>query len=182
MGRLYALLFVGVMCFAVRAWAGGDDGVGVIYSKAFYGDSSGDYLSTSCSLTNNCDVQMNGRDAVPILVNPWESVPIEIVCEQVAVIPQGGVLGPSDYAFAGNSVDPDVVVWGLAREGNISAKQCFPSGTAMVFPAAGGGGANGAGQNNFALPHLDVHVMSLDADRVPFQAYLIVWYLKDGGP
>lgn len=146
-----------------------------LYSKAFYGDSTGAYINASCSLTNNCDVAFDGHDAIPILVNPWESVSITIQCVQIVLMPDGP-LAARDYAFAGNSITPDVMIWGTNIAGGaINAKQCFPAGMGMPFPA--GPYTNGPGQNNFALPHLDVHIMG--TDQVSFQAYLIVWYTKN---
>src|SRR6185437_3276668 len=59
---------------------------------------------------------LSGADALPILVNPWEPVSINIVCVQVIVLPYENP-GSYFYAFAGNSFSPDVMVWGVS-EGN----------------------------------------------------------------
>ena len=155
-----------------------------IYSKAFYGDSSGSYVNNAdaknggCARTNNCNVALSGTDALPILVNPWEPVSINILCVQVIVLPYENP-GSYFYAFAGNSFSPDVMVWGVSEgNGAIGSKLCYPPGTAFPFPAAGQNAPeNKPGQNNFAEPHLDVHVMGNSS--VQYQAYLEVWYTKN---
>ena len=155
----------------------------IIYQKNFYGDSSETYVnhdpSTGCSPTNNCNVSLNGTDALPVLVNPWEPVPIKILCAQVVFMPSGPV-APSTMVFAGNNYSPDVMVWGVPKStGAADPKMCYPPGTFFPFPAAASGAPpNHPGQNNFLLPHLDVHVQGLPS-TVSYQLYLSVWYTKD---
>lgn len=154
----------------------------ILYSKAFWGDSSGSWVNydaaTGCHLTNNCNVALTGADALPILVNPWKPVSINIQCVQIVLLTAAPP--PQTYAFAGNSFSPDVLVWTVPYSGGSGdGKMCYPAGSAMPFPAAAPGApANKPGQNNFALPHLDVHVYGA-ASSVGYQAYLEVWYTKN---
>lgn len=154
-----------------------------VYSKSFYGDGSGLYVNhdpaTGCSLMNNCNVALGGPDPLPILVNPWETVSINIVCVQVVFLPTAK-LAPTSYAFVGNNYTPDVMVWAVPNEnGGATAKMCYPPGTSMAFPAAAPGAPpNGPGQNNFAIPHLDVHTYGGPANTT-YQVFLTVWYTKN---
>src|SRR3974390_2840348 len=89
-----------------------------IFERHFYGNSTGDYVNhdpkTGCSLSNNCNVALDGTEALPILVNPWEPVGIDILCTQVIFMPTGP-LNPKAYIFAGNSdwPDGDIMAWGV---------------------------------------------------------------------
>jgi hypothetical protein len=166
-----------------------------IYQKNFYGDSSGRLVNrsptTGCStitVVDDCNVSLNGVDALPVLINPWESVSINILCAQVIFMPSAPV-SASTMFFAGNSYSPDVMTWGVPRStGGGSAKMCYPAGTSYPFPAAAKGAPeNGPGQNNFRLPHLDVHVQGTPRSRlfgylhskVSYMVYLSVWYTKN---
>lgn len=156
----------------------------IIYQKNFYGDSSGMYVNrdsrTGCALIpQDCNLALNGNDALPILVNPWEPVSINIHCVQVIFLPTGP-LTPTSHIFAGNSFSPDIMVWMVpSPTGGASGKMCYPPGTAFPFPAMAAGAAdNKPGQNNFALPHLDVHVQG-GPPNVNYQVYLSVWYTKN---
>lgn len=155
-----------------------------IHQKNFYGDSTGAFVNHSPAsgcprIPRNCDVSLDGGDALPILVNPWETVSINIVCAQVIFMPSGAV-SPSTMFFAGNSYSPDVMAWGVARPGGGgSAKMCYPAGTSFPFPPAlAGAPKNAPGQNNFLLPHLDVHVQGMPK-TVNYTVYLSVWYTKN---
>jgi hypothetical protein len=151
-----------------------------LYSKNFYGDSSGLYVSPTCQMIpRNCNVGLDGTDSLPVLVNPWESVPIDIRCVQIIFAPSTA-MPSSAYVFAGNSSTPDVMLWAVPQpNGGAEGHMCYPEGTAMPFPAATSPAAsNGPGQNNFALPHLDVHVYGY-APGASYQVYLTVWYTRD---
>src|ERR1700751_6104354 len=48
-----------------------------MYSATFRGDGSGKFVSDTCRISpHDCNVSLNGTDALPILVNPWEPVSI----------------------------------------------------------------------------------------------------------
>jgi len=154
-----------------------------LYEKDFYGDSTEMFVNrdprTGCTLIpvpRECNVSLNGDDALPILVNPWEPVAINIHCAQVIFLPTGP-LTPNSHIFAGNSFSPDKMAWTVpGPTGAASEKMCYPAGTALPFPArAVGATDNKPGQNNFALPHLDVHVQG-GPKNVNYQVYLAVWY------
>jgi hypothetical protein len=155
-----------------------------ILQKSFYGDSSGTYVNknpaTGCQLVpRNCNVSLDGGDGLPILVNPWEPVSINIICAQVIFLPSRAV-APNTIFFAGNSFSPDIMAWGVPKSsGAGSARMCYPAGTWFAFPAAAKGASpNNQGQNDFTLPHLDVHVIGGPA-TVSYSAYLSVWYTKN---
>lgn len=167
-----------------------------IFQKNFYGDSSGSFVNHSQTIgcptigavVDDCNVSLNGADALPILVNPWEPVSINILCTQVIFMPSAPV-SASTMFFAGNSYSPDVMVWGVPNSnGGGSAKMCYPAGTSFPFPAAAPRAPeNGPGQNNFRVAHLDVHVQGKPMKRffgllrgnVSYVAYLSVWYTKN---
>lgn len=154
-----------------------------IFQKNFYGDSTGTYMNrdpaTGCSVTNNCTVALNGADSLPILINPWEPVSINILCAQIIFLPNRKVSANTMF-FAGNSYSPDIMVWGVPQpNGGADPKMCYPPGTSFPFPAAASGAPpNKPGQNNFTLPHLDVHVQG-QPSTVDYVVYLSVWYTKN---
>ncbi|HEX3503905.1 MAG TPA: hypothetical protein VHU22_10995 [Xanthobacteraceae bacterium] len=154
-----------------------------IIQKDFYGDSSGHYVNrdpeTGCTITNNCNVALNGTDALPVLVNPWEPVSINILCTQVIFMPSAPVT-PDTMFYAGDDWSPDIMAWGIPQpNGGGSAKMCYPEGTSFKLPAAADGRPkNKPGQNDFTVTHLDVHVQG-GPSTVNYQTYLSVWYTKN---
>ena len=159
----------------------------IVYTQTFYGDGSARYVDPSCSIVpSDCNVKLNGEEGLPILVNPWERVPINIIGAEIVFLPSGPVTA-NTYAFAGNSASPDILTWAIpGPTGAAHGQVCFPSGTEMPFPAAAADAPpNKAGQNNFALPHLDVHLsgkLEPFVDETPdpgsYQTYLTVMYTK----
>jgi hypothetical protein len=129
-----------------------------LYSATFYGDGSGELVNETCKFVPvDCNVGLSGADALPILVNPWEPVSINIHCVELVFLP-GPFVSRNTYLFVGNSYSPDIMLWATAQMGGRSAN-CFPASTSFPFPAAAAGApANKPGQNDFRLPHLDVHV------------------------
>ena len=156
-----------------------------IYEKHFYGDSSGQYVNndveSGCSLTNNCNVSLNGSDALPILINPWESVSINVLCTKIIFIPSGP-LNPTSHIYAGSNAwgSSDIMAWGVpSPTGAADINQCTPQGTSIPFPAAGAGAPiNRPGQNDFTLPHIDVHIQGTP-DTATYQVYLQLVYTKN---
>ena len=163
-----------------------------LYSMTFYGDGSGKYVSDTCKLVpHDCNVSLNGEDALPILVNPWEPVSINIRCVELVFLPSLAV-ARNAFLFVGNSYSPDVMLWATADSGG-HARNCFPAGSSFPFPAAAAGAAaNRLGQNDFALPHLDVHlrgtvfpsllfwkVLSYLRPFAFYEVYLTVYYTKN---
>lgn len=164
-----------------------------IFEKHFFGDSTGTYINTDpqtgCSTTKNCNVALNGADALPVLVNPWEPVSIKIYCAFVIFMPSAAVSANTNF-FAGNSYWPDIMAWGVPYPGGGgTVEHCMPNGTYFPFPAAKSGApASKLGQNNFMEPHLDVHVAGCPASGCPkpgqtpsvtYQVYLRVLYTKN---
>jgi hypothetical protein len=150
-----------------------------IYSKSFYGDSTDRYVDSSCKLFHDdCTLLLDGHDHTPIVVNPWESVPINIRCVEIVFLPTSPV-SPMTYLFAGNSYSPDPMLWAIpSPTGAAYARSCFPQGTSMAFPAAANSAAaNKPGMNNLNLPRLDLHVRG-GPSGVGYQAYLTIYYTK----
>ena len=161
-----------------------------LYSATFWGDGSGKYVSETCKLLpHDCNVKLNGEDALPILVNPWEPVSINIHCVELLFLSNKPVSART-YLFAGNSFSPDVMVSATPGPDDSPARAslCYPTGISFPFPAAAPAApANKPGQNDFGLPHLDVHVIGEPAPRSvlwPFGSFkyrvlLTVFYTKN---
>jgi hypothetical protein len=156
-----------------------------ILEAHFYGNSSSQFVNhdpaTGCRVTNNCNVALDGTDALPILVNPWESVSINIVCTQIIFMPTGP-LSPHAYLYAGNSfiAPSDIMAWGVpSPTGAADIDKCLPPGFAFPFPAKmAQAPSNRHGQNNFMEPHLDIHILGTPAS-VAYDVWLKVLYTKN---
>ena len=120
-----------ILFFAVTSVAAfGQTPQQTLYSKTFYGSSATSLVNhdqtTGCSLIDRCDTSLNGTDAIPVLVNPWEPFPIDIRCVQIVFLPNGKV-GPGTALFAGNSYSPDIMLWSLPRDGGgFDSKNLLP--------------------------------------------------------
>jgi hypothetical protein len=159
-----------------------------MHSATFWGDGSGKFVSDTCRiLPHDCNVALNGTDALPILINPWEPVSINIHCVELVFLPNQPVSSET-YLFAGNSYSPDVMVSAIpGPDGAARAGLCYPPGISFPFPAAAPSAApNSPGQNDFALPHLDVHVIGKPGSwllqpfiRFKYKVLLTVFYTKN---
>lgn len=181
--RMPALIFAGLLIVGTRPATG----EATLYSKTFEGDGSGKFVSPTCKVVpHDCNVGLNGTEALPILVNPWEPVSIGIRCLELVFLP-AQTIAPGARLFVGNSHSPDIMLW--LTPGAIGGRSsiCYPRGTSFPFPAAVfGAPPNKRGQNDFGLPHLDVHILGTPARfwYWPFASgkyvvYLTVYYTKN---
>jgi hypothetical protein len=91
---------------------------------------------------------------------PWETFPISIVGATIAWLHQ---VGGFQYAFIGNSYDPDAMLW--ARNGDAGATSQFWAPYAFQFPAIGAPNT----------PHVDLHVACTTGR---FVGYVTIIYLS----
>jgi hypothetical protein len=169
------------------ATARGDTLAETLYSASFQGDNRDEHISPSCrAVPAECNLALNGATALPILVNPWEPVSINIRCLELLFLPRRPVASGTRL-FVGNSFSPDVMLWLIPKGGDAQNSFCYPGATGFPFPAAAPDAlANRAGQNDFTLPHIDMHLMGAPAipwywlpDAGKYLVILTVYYTKN---
>ena len=118
----------------------------------------------------------DGTDQLPVLndqhgsaaplfgigIEPWEDVPINIVCVDITFFQMDSRF--VNYAFAGNGFSPDVMRWW-------GEPNPIPPGESFPCPAKG----------SFTMTkstHLDLHVSGQAGQK--WQGYYSVYYTKNG--
>jgi hypothetical protein len=120
-----------------------------------------------CSKVFYARGECSGLDGTPIFTGPWEESNIAIAGVTIGLNVAGQrwrdwlLRQPVNaYAFAGNSVNPDVMA---LQVGSGSTTVMYPEGRTFFFPADGSKGE-----------HLDLHVACSGAQR--FEAWLVLYY------
>lgn len=114
-----------------------------------------------------------GQDVVGAADYGWEPGPITVLGAEIVVM---GDTTDLQYAFAGNSYTPDVMVWlgtGMNRVVNM-----FPSGTGMAFPAENTPEAQPA-PGLKPLHHIDFHYSCAvpPGQSATFQGFETIYYV-----
>jgi hypothetical protein len=126
----------------------------LMLSANFYADGTFNSQDQVPTMINS-----DGQNAAPVLgigIEPWESVPIEIVCVDISIFQGAEEL---NYSFAGNGFSPDIMRWH-------GQPNPIPAGSSFSFPAKGAS----------PPPHIDCHVSGTSG--AAFQLFYTVYYNK----
>ena len=116
----------------------------MIFSKTFYASGTFD-----------------GTDQLPLVIDPWEPVAIEIVCVDITFFQFDSRF--VNYAFAGNGFSPDIMRWW-------GEPNPIPPGEFFPCPAKGG-------YTPTEHAHLDLHVSGQQGQK--WQGYYTIYYMKE---